>query len=210
MFIQSELRFVATVTTDVRVKFLPTVKMFPENNVISCIICVEVQYLHITILARPKGCGILHGWKWPLTSPRCCRSQIIVIILIWDQIWIKMWVKTYQWWDVEVEVDVDVKIVNLREDNKRKILFSCEQCPKYLRPHLTPIRLPLRFSINFDVEVIWKGGQGQNVMTSPRMFMRMIMVLNIRIMMIRNWKEGRSKNVGDHYLTNDSLQLCWC
>ena len=42
----SELRFVATVTTSGRVKFVPTVQIFPENNAISRIICGELQDLH--------------------------------------------------------------------------------------------------------------------------------------------------------------------
>ena len=42
----TELRFVETIKTGGHVKFLPTVYFFPENNVISCIICVEVQDLH--------------------------------------------------------------------------------------------------------------------------------------------------------------------
>ena len=41
-----ELRFVATVTTGGRVKFVPAVQIFPENNAISRIICVELQNLH--------------------------------------------------------------------------------------------------------------------------------------------------------------------
>ena len=43
---QSELRFVATVTTGGCVKFVPAVYIFPENNAISRIICVELKDLH--------------------------------------------------------------------------------------------------------------------------------------------------------------------
>ena len=42
----TELRFVATVTTGGRVKFVPAVYIFPENNPISRIICIELQDLH--------------------------------------------------------------------------------------------------------------------------------------------------------------------
>ena len=43
---EPELRFVATVTTGGRVKFVPAVSNFPENNAISLMICVELQDLH--------------------------------------------------------------------------------------------------------------------------------------------------------------------
>ena len=39
------LRFVATVATGGRVKFVPGVKIFPENNAISRIISVELKDL---------------------------------------------------------------------------------------------------------------------------------------------------------------------
>ena len=42
----TELRFVATVMTGGHVKFVPAVYMFPENNAIFCIVCVEVHDLH--------------------------------------------------------------------------------------------------------------------------------------------------------------------
>ena len=42
-----ELRFVATVTTGGRVKFVPVVEISLENNAISRIICVELQALYI-------------------------------------------------------------------------------------------------------------------------------------------------------------------
>ena len=41
-----ELRFVATVMTGGRVKFVLAVYIFLENNAISRIICVELQNLH--------------------------------------------------------------------------------------------------------------------------------------------------------------------
>ena len=44
------LRFVATVTTGGRVKFVPAVWIFPENNALSSKICIEVQDLHSTIV----------------------------------------------------------------------------------------------------------------------------------------------------------------
>ena len=44
--IYAELRFVATVMTSDRVKFVPAVEISPENNAISRIICVEQQDLH--------------------------------------------------------------------------------------------------------------------------------------------------------------------
>ena len=40
---QPELRFVATVTTGGRVKFVPAVQNFQENNIFSLIICVDEQ-----------------------------------------------------------------------------------------------------------------------------------------------------------------------
>ena len=40
-----ELRFVTTVATGGRVKLLPAVSIFPENNAFSCKICVEVKDL---------------------------------------------------------------------------------------------------------------------------------------------------------------------
>lgn len=42
----TELRFVATVMTSSRVKFVPAVYIFPENNAISPIICEELPDLH--------------------------------------------------------------------------------------------------------------------------------------------------------------------
>ena len=40
----AELRFVATVVTSGRVKSVPAVYIFPENNAISLIICKELQH----------------------------------------------------------------------------------------------------------------------------------------------------------------------
>ena len=52
----TELRFVATVTTGGRVKFVLAVYIFPENNAISRIIFVELQDLHIPSVILHWNC----------------------------------------------------------------------------------------------------------------------------------------------------------
>ena len=50
VFIIAELRFVATVTTSSRVKFVPVVKIFPENN------ASFLHNLHITTTFTHTKC----------------------------------------------------------------------------------------------------------------------------------------------------------
>ena len=52
----SELRFVATITTGGRVKFVPAVWIFLENNPISRIICIEPQDLHPPSVILHRNC----------------------------------------------------------------------------------------------------------------------------------------------------------
>ena len=42
IMLHAELRFVTTVATGGRAKFVPAVQIFPENNAFSCKICLEV------------------------------------------------------------------------------------------------------------------------------------------------------------------------